>query len=366
MLETYFGHIKTTQDALLIFEACRMGMLPRAQKRLSEKERGAVRSGAVFVWDEKEASMRRWTDGRHWSPSRVSGNFLSYRELEAKRRDTEDNSICPARPTFAFKADGLIKQSYSVNTVDNRRLHLICYYSRKDVLNHRLPVPTKDERLSSITVPVGYYLDSTGAAPSDQPAAQQPDLPPQQSPPHRRSSMPYPSQAFAPPNEPQPHPPLLHHHPHPHPHPHPLHQPPQPFQHPPQHLHPQGRPLVVSQSAPAHANPHSYHPTPATPPQMTLSPSSSSEDDERNGGLYALSAASEMLSHASVPPLSNTNGNLGLPTNTNVSGAIPLPSDPVGYGHPRILPPPQDIPWSKAKNSEDARQLNLIYSELRL
>lgn len=33
-------------------------------------------SGAVFVFGEEESGMKRWTDGRLWSPSRISGNFL--------------------------------------------------------------------------------------------------------------------------------------------------------------------------------------------------------------------------------------------------------------------------------------------------
>lgn len=29
--------------------------------------------------------MKRWTDGKSWSASRVSGSFLTYREMEGKR-----------------------------------------------------------------------------------------------------------------------------------------------------------------------------------------------------------------------------------------------------------------------------------------
>src|SRR5436305_2188385 len=84
-METYYGYVKSPQDAILLFEACRMGFLSRIQRRLSEKERASIRSGSVFVWDEREAGMRRWTDGKSWSASRVSGSFLTYREMEGKR-----------------------------------------------------------------------------------------------------------------------------------------------------------------------------------------------------------------------------------------------------------------------------------------
>jgi hypothetical protein len=53
--ETFHGFIETTTDALLIFEACRRGVLPKIRRRLQERERSAVRSGTVFVFDEKES-----------------------------------------------------------------------------------------------------------------------------------------------------------------------------------------------------------------------------------------------------------------------------------------------------------------------
>jgi hypothetical protein len=99
-METYTGHVRTPQDAILLFEATRIGLLPRVQRRLSEKERQQIKSGSVFVWDEREAGMRRWTDGKSWSASRVSGSFLTYREMEGKRGGNFPNQAqAPRRPT---------------------------------------------------------------------------------------------------------------------------------------------------------------------------------------------------------------------------------------------------------------------------
>lgn len=70
------GLIATTQDALLVFEAARRGMIPRVTRRLVESERGMIQSGAVFIFDENESGIKRWTDGYVWSPSRILGNFL--------------------------------------------------------------------------------------------------------------------------------------------------------------------------------------------------------------------------------------------------------------------------------------------------
>lgn len=78
------GWIETTGDALLILEAARRGLIPRVTRRLVDSERKMITSGSVFVFDEDESGIKRWTDGFFWSPSRILGNFLLYRETEKK------------------------------------------------------------------------------------------------------------------------------------------------------------------------------------------------------------------------------------------------------------------------------------------
>jgi hypothetical protein len=53
--ETFHGYIETTQDSLLVFEACRRNILPKISRRLQYKERRLVRSGSVFVFDERDS-----------------------------------------------------------------------------------------------------------------------------------------------------------------------------------------------------------------------------------------------------------------------------------------------------------------------
>ncbi|KAG0030568.1 hypothetical protein BGZ82_007393 [Podila clonocystis] len=147
-METYFGLIKTPQDALVIFEG-----------KLSDIERQSVRSGSVYCFDEREAGMRRWTDGKSWSPSRVTGSFLTYRELEEAVPSLAGKNI--------YRPDGLLKQSFSITTSENQKLHLISYFTNDDVNSGRLAVtPTQDPRFAQLVVPSGIYPE---AAPSDQP-----------------------------------------------------------------------------------------------------------------------------------------------------------------------------------------------------
>ncbi|CAF9917524.1 MAG: hypothetical protein GOMPHAMPRED_001292 [Gomphillus americanus] len=179
-METYHGHVRTPADAIILFEACRLGSLPRVQRRLSEKERQSIKSGSVFVWDEREAGMRRWTDGKSWSASRVSGSFLTYREMEGKRGGSSygsttgrprrtpdstkgsDSDVEPAGDEgpdgYRYKPDGLMKQSFSITTSTGNHLHLISYYSRQSGAAMQ---PSQDPALRHIRPPKGMYPESS-------------------------------------------------------------------------------------------------------------------------------------------------------------------------------------------------------------
>jgi hypothetical protein len=173
-METYYGHVRTTADAIKIFEACRLGYLLRVRRRLSEKERQSIKSGSVFVWDEQEAGMRRWTDGKSWSASKVSGSFLTYQEMKRKqgggtfapaptrqriarktpdsgRESDQDADMDSGGPDgYKYEQDSLIKQSFSITTSSGQHLHLISYYSRHHANSPDLPQPTTDPALRHI------------------------------------------------------------------------------------------------------------------------------------------------------------------------------------------------------------------------
>ena len=71
------GWIKTTADALLVFEGARVGAVPRVRRRFHELEKRAlITSGAILVFAEEESGIKRWTDPFLWSASRMQGHFL--------------------------------------------------------------------------------------------------------------------------------------------------------------------------------------------------------------------------------------------------------------------------------------------------
>ncbi|KAL2171467.1 hypothetical protein VTG60DRAFT_2875 [Thermothelomyces hinnuleus] len=314
-METYYGVVRSPADAIKLFEACRLGLLPRVQRRLSEKERQAIRSGSVFVWDEREAGMRRWTDGKSWSASRVAGSFLTYREMEGKRgnafggrrgagktpdsgRGSDEDHDDGEPDGYRYKPDGLTKQSFSITNAAGQHLHLIAYYARGPL---DLPLPTTDPSLRHIVPAKGMYPESslaettpptTGRAPLPQPAYMPPPHQPQ--PPHGYPShYPYPGHAWPPSPDGTPpyghgqysYPPALPppqgHHPPPALPPYPA---PPPSHHHPQHHYPPAEsnssqertplplpppPSYPSQHAPAHPSTPSYsHAQPHSQPQL--------------------------------------------------------------------------------------------------
>ncbi|KAF8949657.1 hypothetical protein BGZ52_005247 [Haplosporangium bisporale] len=182
IVETFHGYIETTQDTLLIFEACRRGLLPRICRRLQEKERRIVQSGTVFVFDERESGIKRWTDGLVWSPSRILGNFLVYRELDkrnagkkdaspidrASRSSSSDNEsaieknkeralVGSLTNSYRFKKNGLIKKTMSI-IVNGVSQHMISYYSKDDVLAGRLRTPASVAELNQLEISPEFLM----------------------------------------------------------------------------------------------------------------------------------------------------------------------------------------------------------------
>lgn len=200
---TYRGYVASTQDALILFEACLTGVLHHVPRRPHDRERShLVQSGSVFIYEENASGIKRWTDGVTWSPSRILGNFLVYRELdkpfppgEKKRAMKKANRRPQQRPgepyprqdsngqpgyspttagppsggfadrgpqseveralvgslvdSYGFKDSGLVKKTMSV-MVSGVTHHLVSYYSVEDVLRGVLSPPSMVESLRYI------------------------------------------------------------------------------------------------------------------------------------------------------------------------------------------------------------------------
>ncbi|KAF9869347.1 Gti1/Pac2 family protein [Colletotrichum karsti] len=201
---TFVGHVASTLDALVLFEACLTSALHHVPRRPHDRERqDLIKSGNVFIYEEHSSGIKRWTDGVAWSPSRILGNFLIYRELdrpfppgEKKRamkrnkkttgvtkpevprqnsvngaganmagmgdaspsKDAERALIGSLVDSYPFKENGLVKKTISV-TYQGVPHHLVSYYNVEDVTDGKLLTPSKDHQLSTI-IPRGELIMS--------------------------------------------------------------------------------------------------------------------------------------------------------------------------------------------------------------
>jgi hypothetical protein len=150
-IETYFGYLAEPNDVLILLECARRGSLRLITTRLNHQERASIRSGSVFIWEEKPQGMQRWTDGRYWSASRFDGHFLTYNECPPRQdnMNTIDNSCL------------LIKRSVSVVTSAGTKYHLVNYLLQSDIASQALIRPSQDSRINWIDIPKNYYFKST-------------------------------------------------------------------------------------------------------------------------------------------------------------------------------------------------------------
>jgi hypothetical protein len=116
-----------------------------------------------------QKGIKRWTDGRVWSPSRILGNFLIYRELDKKSSSSGQQQQQPPQPvlprmdrkerqlvgslsdSYRFKHDGLIKKTMSI-IVNGVAQHLISYYDPQQVMEEKLRTPSSVPELASLEI----------------------------------------------------------------------------------------------------------------------------------------------------------------------------------------------------------------------
>ena len=197
---TFYGCVGSTQDALILFEACLTGTLNHLARRPYDRERpNLIKSGNIFIYEEHSSGIKRWTDGIPWSPSRIMGNFLVYRELqqpfpigEKKRalkrtkpaaigkrneytmprnriinsygaaassldvsssnvlsKERERSLIGSLVDSYGFKEGGLVKKTISV-TIGDVSHHLVSYYTIADMMNNNFTTPSTDPKLRLI------------------------------------------------------------------------------------------------------------------------------------------------------------------------------------------------------------------------
>lgn len=227
LVPTFHGFVNNSMDGLVLFEACLSGKLHHVPRRPHDRERNSlIKSGSIFIYEENASGIKRWTDGVAWSPSRILGNFLIYRELEKPfppgekkramkrkrtsipgepypRRDSDETEgpeqitpISPPSPnvsvdvkselpgndqdkelersligslvdSYGFRPDGLVKKTMSIS-INGISHHMVSYYKVEDVKNNVLPRPLSEPRLQGISVRPELYLKQNFRAPVEE------------------------------------------------------------------------------------------------------------------------------------------------------------------------------------------------------
>ncbi|CAE6430177.1 unnamed protein product [Rhizoctonia solani] len=190
--------LKSTKDALLIIEAAERGLFPRLVRRLTEQERAqSIYSGAVLVYDEFESHIRRFTDTLVWSPSRIIGNYLVYREMrereprptsragatsspqsssarslvrprtdcsleqsEAERKRKEQLYVGSLTHNERFKPNGLVKRTFSLMT-EGKHIHVIGYYTHEDAMEECFLTPSEYPDFANLSISQDLLKDKS-------------------------------------------------------------------------------------------------------------------------------------------------------------------------------------------------------------
>ncbi|CAB4256383.1 similar to Saccharomyces cerevisiae YHR177W Putative protein of unknown function [Maudiozyma barnettii] len=191
---TFRGYIQNELDALLIFQAVLDSRLNHVPRRPYEIERPyLIISGNIFVFIEEVSGIKRWTDGITWSPSRISGKFLIYKELDRSYNNTsmfpqsshinrhphqmipqtqsqqqhpQTQSLVSGNgnpypqsnyPIQQFsKYTGFVKKTISMKLQTNdkekvqQHFHIVSYYLEDDINFHRLKRPSESPFFNDI------------------------------------------------------------------------------------------------------------------------------------------------------------------------------------------------------------------------
>ncbi|KZP18547.1 hypothetical protein FIBSPDRAFT_791704 [Athelia psychrophila] len=132
----FHGVVDNTLHAFRLALAADRGLVPRIIRRLSQAEHTRMaKSGAVIIFNVQESGIHRWRDGLLWTPSRIEGNFLVYKEMSV---DARPDGVAPARsPNLITKLNGLHKRTITVK-LRHCEYHVISYYTSEEMKSGQL------------------------------------------------------------------------------------------------------------------------------------------------------------------------------------------------------------------------------------
>ena len=135
------GYIANYEEACLVIHAARFGAMKPTLERLNTDQRDQIETGAIYFFVENGNGMKRWTDGRIWSPSKIYGEFLIYQEVprhmsknSIKKRKEKERESTTGRFNFkeSLRDELLDRTTMHKKTVSIKygdvKYHIIAYY----------------------------------------------------------------------------------------------------------------------------------------------------------------------------------------------------------------------------------------------
>lgn len=130
------GYIHTHDEAMLLVHAIRLGLIKPTIERPTIEERESIRDGSIYCFKETEEGMKRWTDGKIWSPSKILGHFLLYKEVP---RHLSKNAIKKEKDSSRWMYERMSRENYlddsftlhkkTISLIhDNTTYHVIAYF----------------------------------------------------------------------------------------------------------------------------------------------------------------------------------------------------------------------------------------------
>ncbi|KAG8952068.1 hypothetical protein FRC03_012278 [Tulasnella sp. 419] len=177
------GWLRDTVDALVILEAASRNLITRIPERGTSRTRLRVESGAIYVHFYSESGIKRLSDGKSWSVSRVLGNFMLYCETESLSVESSHEAVMPPEYSqisgvaakdlygcfmandgqtrcpdgFRLKPNGLVKKTLSIE-LPKDKLTVISYYNPNDIFAGYLQPVHQDPQLGYLRWSLSSWL----------------------------------------------------------------------------------------------------------------------------------------------------------------------------------------------------------------
>ena len=136
---TYKGYIKTSQDVLIVVEACLQGELCHVPRKAYHTEQEhLLRRGNVFVYEENASGISEWEDGREWDLDQQSDGLTTFIEHTSASRASDESTAPGMRK---------IVSHILYNGVTH---HLVAYQSTTNSSENEIHTPSRDPVLHAI------------------------------------------------------------------------------------------------------------------------------------------------------------------------------------------------------------------------